>query len=173
MKPKKKLVVCSVLLLLLSMGMYGIYRNLNSADKQTLQTTYEFTATVTEVTVTNGAEAYVKIHTEEYGDALRLSSAAAKRMDLTDVCNLHNGQRITFRIENKWLQRFAEADYGEIVALKTEEKEILSLTDYNKYEHESVLPARAAAAISAVVLLLLSLYCFLRLKGTALFAKRK
>ena len=162
MKLTKKYLIPAIIFFILFAAMVGINDEISALDKQTLHTTYEFTATVTDVEVRQGAELYVTIHTEEFGDALTFYSSATKHLNLEEITALKKGQVITFRIENRWLQRFAEAGLGLIVELKTEEKEILSLTEHNQYQHESVMPPRIACLVIMFGSLALGWYFLLK-----------
>lgn len=170
---KKKFFILSMIFLILSLGLYGSYCSLYSVDKQNLHTTSEFSATITDVSVKYGDTVYTTIHTSEYGDALRLSPTVAKKIDLTKILSLENGQTITFRIENSQFQRFAEAGYGEAVALKAGETELLSLTEYNRIQHEALVPARIAGVVFSILFLLLAIFFFLKFKGISLFRRKK
>lgn len=173
MNSKKKFLILSMIFLILSLGLYGSYCSFYSEDKQNSHTTSEFNATITDVSVKYGDAVYTTVHTSEYGDALRISPTVAKKMDLTKILSLENGQAITFRIENRQFQRFAEAGYGEIVALKAGETELLSLTEYNQIQHEVLVPARIAGVVFSILFLLLTIFFFLKFKGISLFRRKK
>lgn len=161
-----------MIFLILSIGLYGSYCSFYSEDKQNPHTTSEFSATITDVSVKYGDTVYTTIHTDEYGDALRLSPTIAKNMDLTKILSLENGQTITFRIANNQFQRFAEAGYGEVVALKTAEAELLTLTEYNQIQHKALVLPRITGVTFSILFLLLSIFFFLKVKRISIFRRK-
>ena len=169
MKSRRKYQILTIIFFILFFGANVLYRNVRAMDKQTLHTTFEFTATVTKVSVEHG----VTIHTEEYGGAVQFYPNIEKYLNLSEITSLEKGQTITFRLENSQLKRFAEAGLGFIVTLETEGKEILSLAEYNQYQHESLLPQRITTLVAAIIFLLLTIYFLLKLRGINLFRKRK
>lgn len=62
---------------------------------------------------------------------------------------------------------------GSVVSLKTEEREIFSLTDYNQYFYESDLPPKITLSVMALILLFLAVHCALLLRGINIFHRRK
>ncbi len=172
MKSRKKLTILFVVFFLIFIGMYGIVIMMRPLDKQTLATTSEISATVTNVEITNTVETYVRIVTEEYGDALHVSPAVIKKIGADKIISsLQSGEVFTFRVENNKLQRFAELDYAEAVSIKTAEEEILSLDEYNEYVREGLLPPRIIGITITCISLLMSIYCLLRLQGIDVFRK--
>ena len=169
MKSRRRYQILTIIFFILFFGANVLYRNVRSMDKQTLQTTFEFTATVTGVSVEHG----VTIHTEEYGGAVQFYPNIEKYLNLSEITSLKKGQTITFRLENSQLKRFADVGYGAVVALKTEEKEILSLEEYNQHQHEILLPQRITTLVAAIIFLLLTIYFLLKLSGIKLFRKQK
>ena len=167
MKKRKLIVFSLILFLIFFFGIIGLLISMNSIDKQTEKNTTEFMATVTNVETTDtGKNIYVEIYTEEYGDILHISTSVSKKIDMDDINNLQKGQTIIFRIENNMLDQFEKIGFGNIVSLKTSEKEIFSLISYNKYIHDSAFPARIAGIVLISIFLLTSAHCVLLLYKT-------
>ena len=172
MKIKKSIVYPLVLFSIFFFGTSGVLISMNSIDKQTEKNTTEFMATVTNVETTyTGEKIHIEIYTEEYDDTLHISTNVSKKIDMDDINNLKKGQKILFRIQSNMLEQFKNTGFGNIVSLKTSEKEIFSLISYNKYIHDSALPARIAGIVLASMFLLASIYFILLLKGINIFGR--
>lgn len=159
---------------ILFVGAIGIFITMMSIDKQTDENTTEFTAKFTKSEITDtGKSVYIEIYTEDFASTLYIPVTISKNINIDDVKMLHKSQTIYFRIENKLIKQLKEIEFCKIVSLKTEEKEIYSLSDYNRYIHDSSLAARVACVIVAIIFLLLSIYCALILKGVNILYKRQ
>ena len=170
MKKKKLIMVLLILCMISFFGTIGLLISMNSIDKQTEQSTTEFMATVTHVETTyTEKNTYIEVYTEEYGTMLYISTTISRKINIDDITNLQNGQKILFRVENNKLDEFEKAEFVNVVSLKTTEKEIFSLSSYNEYIHESVIPARITGIVLITVFALVSAYCVLLLKGINVF----
>lgn len=135
-------------------GVIGIIISLNSVDKLTTQNTKEFDAVIEKIELTDTGESlYITIYTKEPDKQLNLSTSVSKKISKSKIESLHKGDIVFFRIENDMINQFENSGFGNIVSLKTPEKEILSLDDYNKLIHEPVSIARKACIVVALVFL--------------------
>lgn len=163
-KPKIKIVIMIVSLLFFVVTI-GLLISMSKIDKQTESTTTFYTATVISVAVTDmGENIFAEIHTKEYKTSLYISENISKNIRMDDVRNLRNGQTIFFGIENTKVQQMNEVEFVNITSLKTDTEDILSLEEYNKCIHNSVVPARIAGVIMASFFLFISLLNYLKFK---------
>lgn len=157
-----------VVFLLLFVATVGLIISMSKIDKQTDATTTLYTATVTGVDITDmGDKASAEIHTREYRTSLYISTNIAKSIKMEDIRSLKDGQTISFRIENIKVRQMNEVEFVNIVSLRTDTKEILSLDDYNKFIYNSAYPARVASVVMALLFLTASLFCWLKIKRKA------
>lgn len=149
---------------LLSLGTVGILFCMRNIDKQTEDTTTLYSATVETIKITDtGKHIYTEIHTKEYHAVLMISTNTTQNIDLNDIRNLQNGQRIYFRIENSKIGQMTNAadqsnnvNLINIISLETETKCIFSLEDNNKYFRIAAYPARIAGIVMALLFLSIS-----------------
>lgn len=137
---------------------------MSSVTKQTEETTSLYTATVQEVYISGaGNRAYTEIRVKEYDTLLYISANLCKSIEIVDIKELKEGDIIFFRIEDIKVEHLDNAEFVDIVSLKTEEKNILTLEDYNEYMYNAALPARITSVIMALVFLFISVLCCLKL----------
>ncbi len=158
-------IVILVISILFFIGMIGLMIFMSQIDKQTEDTTTYYAATVTEIWINRIENSiYAEIHTKEYDSALQISTNITKNINMNDVKDLKNGQKIFFRIENIKSDQMNKVDFINIVSLKTETKDIFSLEDYNRYISNSAYPARIASVAVVLLFLFISLFCFFSIK---------
>lgn len=173
MKRKKLTVVVLVFSILSFIATVGGSIVASTVETISEKNTTEYTATVTSVKIEgSGTDKYGRICTEEYGDKL-LISVSKKLVDMNDFENIQAGQTVFFRIQNVWVESFEEMDFVIIVSLKTEEKEILSLSNYAAYRENQDFKIRMIGIVGAPIFLLISVHCILRLKGINVFRRSK
>lgn len=142
------------------LGTIGIIFSMIHIDDQTDNTTTYYSATVFKVEITNIKEdTFAEIYTKEYESNLRLSTNICENININDVRNLKNGQKIFFRIENLKSEQMNKVEFINIVSLKTEEKDIFTLDDYNNYISAAAYPTRIASIVVALLSLSVSIYC--------------
>ena len=66
-----------------------------------------------------------------------------------DIKNIKVGETIKFRVKNIWAERLDSLSFFEIVSLKSEKKEIISVDEQN----EKILSQRQQATITSVIML--------------------
>lgn len=174
MKKRKLIIIPLILSLVIFLAMIVLLISTYSIDKLKENDITECMATLTDAEIIGSEDnMYLTIHTEEYGDKLFVSSGIIKKIDLNDISNLEKGQRISFGVESSMLEELTETGYAAVVCLKTEDKEIFSLSNYNENMHNSMISARATAMVVALIFLLLSVHCILLLKGINIFKRFK
>lgn len=137
-------------------GIIGIIITLNSIDKLAVKNTTEFNAIVKKIEITEAGEnLYINIYTKEPEKTLNISTSVSRKISRSDIESLQEGEVIVFRIENNMIKRFENNGFGSVVSIKTDEKEILSLDDYNVFIHDSVSIARKVAMFFSLVFLLI------------------
>lgn len=127
-------------------------------DKQTDNTTTYYSATVSNTKIWKGKDIYVNIRTNEYDNDLTITTSIEKNINLDDVRNLQNGQKIFFRIENYKTDDINKVPFIDIVSLSTETKDIFTLDDYNKFMSVAAYPGRIVGFIVALLFLSISVY---------------
>ena len=89
---------------------------------------------------------------------------------------MQRGQTIFFRVEKIWLKQIIEREgwpFIHVIAIRTEEDEIVSLDDYNKQRIEGRVAPTIAGSVVVSIFLLLSIHCALLLKGINIFRRLK
>ena len=144
-----------------------------SRERLTEINTTEFTATIENVEIMKAKNGdYCTVYTEEYGDKLAVHNAESI-IDINAFKNLRTGQPIFFRIENVWIDQIESMPFIPIAALKTVEKEIMTLDSRNKYDENILLEMTKIGTILGAVFLLIVIHCILLLKGINVFSRVK
>lgn len=171
---RKLLIFFSILFLFFFFGMISLIIMMNNSEKPSEKNTTEFTATVIYVEMGGtGAEKYGVIYTEEYSST-KLNIFNIKRIgDTNDLQNLQTGQTVFFRINNVWLDQFEEMEFVDIISLRTEEKEIFSLSNYEEYISQQRFAATIVGIVVTLIFLLASIHCAALLKGVNIFRRSK
>lgn len=155
-------LVCSIFFFLVTIG---IFIFMFQVDRITEDSTTFFSATVIKTEIINsGKNKYVEIDTEEYKCNLYLSVNISKNINMNKIIALKEGEKIFFRIENIKVKQMNFVDFVDIVSLKTETDDIFTLNDYNYFMRISARPARIANIIVALILLVVSVLCFVLIK---------
>lgn len=165
MKKTKFTVIILIFSILFLIGTVGIIGFMMQIDKQTENTTTCYSATVSNVQVTNTEKhLYVEIQLNEYNSNLQISTNISKNINIEDINGLKKGQKIFFRIENIKVDQINHVEFVDIVSLKTENKDIFTLDDYNKYMKQSAYPAKIAGIIVSLAFLSIAVCCVFSLK---------
>jgi hypothetical protein len=148
---KKLTVTILIFSMLFFLGTVGIMISMTPIDKQTEDTTTDYSATVSNIQITDtGKSTYVAIQTKEYDSALQISTNISDKLNMDDVRRLQEDQKIFFRIENTKAGQMNTAQAVHIVSLQTEQTDIFTLDDYNAYMKQAAYPARIASMIAAL-----------------------
>ena len=128
---------------------------------QTENTTTLYSATVKKSPVTSmgGDGIYARIKTEENISEFVLLPYVNEKINIDDVTDLQSGQKIFFRIRNSEVKRMNKADFINIVSLKTEEKDIFSLDEYNVYVRKVACPELIEGLAVALFTSAVSIFC--------------
>lgn len=130
-------------------------------DKQSENTTKCYVATVSEVQIDdNGKGRSARIIINEYRNDLILFSMVCTDNVVSDINRLENGQKIYFRIENRYAELINKGEIMPIVSLETETDSIFSLEEYNELIKGTVFPTKVTAVIVTLVFLSISVLCF-------------
>lgn len=139
----------------------------------TLNNTTEFSATVKNVLVRgSGDNESIIIVTEEYGDKLNVFQPynfAEKEVFLS----IEEGEKITFRIEDSWLESFEEQPFINIVQLRTETSEIFSLVNYANYTESEFNYSVAGAKLICIAFFGIVVFCVYKLYKTSRYYKKR
>ena len=160
---KTKYKILIIISVLLFVGSLGCAIFMFDVDKQTENTTTSYTATVKNVEI-NTETTSAMIYTNEYATCLHITSNIGKNIDLEDLRNLENGQTIYFQIENSYTQLLDEVAFLAATSLRSDEKTIFSLEDYNNYMQHQAFPARIVCGIVATVSLLATILCWQKIQ---------
>ncbi len=134
MKQKKIITVIGIISLLIFGGIIANIFIMNTKQNLSETNTTEFLGTVKNVATTGtGGDEYGVLCTMEYEAKLYIYHIN-DFIDTSEFINLQPGQLIYFRIENAWLDTFDEINFVNIVSLRTNEKDLISLNNYIKFE---------------------------------------
>ena len=162
---KNPKIIIAIISLWLFVGTIAVVISMHGIDKQTENTTTSYTATVSGVEITNTGEGkFAEIDVKEYRNHLAITTNISKHINIDDVQNLKNGQIIYFQIENVKVQHLNNSAFVDITSLKTDEKVIFSLDEYNQYMRISAYPARIAGIVFSLLFLSISVFCFYKIK---------
>ena len=160
------ILVCSVFFFLVTIG---IFISMFQIDKQTEDITIEYSATVRRIHINNSVKnKWVQIETEEYDSSLYISVNISKNIDIRKIESLKQGEKIFFRIVDTEAEQLNSVDFVDIVSLKTETNDIFTLEDYNHFMRVSARPARIADITVALLLLVVSILCFVFIKRNSI-----
>lgn len=144
---KKTIMIAIAIIFSISMIINLI--NLNNDELLSDSNTMELSATVTRVEILESSyEKTFVIHTKEYGDKIRLH-LKSDFAESDDIANIGKGETIYFRVKNIWAEKLDSLSFFEIVSLKSEKKEIISVDEQN----EEILSQRQQATITSVIML--------------------
>lgn len=90
--------------------------------------TQEMTATVAEVLCETGTWS---IRIAGPDGTLSIPGAVSESLSPEVMQSLQEGQTIHFRMQSPWAKTFAESGTGRAVALRTDQQDVFTLTDYN------------------------------------------
>lgn len=142
-------------------------------ENHSAENSTEFKATVSGIeTKGTGTRERTIIVSEEYGDKLSTLSIS-KIIDRSEIDCLEPGQIVFFRIPNNWLRSMDVISEFSVVALRTEEKELVSLSQYNEYRAPLLVAPTIVASIVAIILFYIALRCLKKLRGGAIFRRKK
>lgn len=174
MKNKQnKYIVILISSFVLFFGMCGNLMNIITYGNITLNNTTEFTATVKDVLIQrSGDEEGIILITEEYGDKLRVFQY--QRFSRTeDFMNIEEGEKISFRIQNDWLESFEEIPFINIVQLRTETREVFSFVNYANPTGADFNLAVVAAIFVCFAFLGVVVFCIYKLYTMSGYYKKK
>lgn len=161
-KTKQVIIIASVFFLLVTIG---LIISMSKIDKQTAETSTFYTATVSNVDITDtGKNISAIIQTKEYKTDLHISVNICKAINMDDVRALKDSQQISFTIENIRATQMDSVEFLPITSLKTATKEIFSLEDYNGYTQTAAYAPRNTAIIFASGCLLVAVYSFIKIR---------
>lgn len=161
----KTKVFLIVLLFVISLGMMGNIFLIKNVNKQTEETTKEIKATIECINKSfQGDDICFEISVKEFDTKLYISPDVCTKINIDDIYSLQEKQEIFFRIENIWWEEFEESSFVEIVSLKTSEKNIFSLKDYNESISKDTNVAQIMGLIVAVIFFLIAICNLIRYK---------
>jgi len=131
-------------------------------------TTVEITATVVSVQEQNKNQ--YTINTQEFGD--KLQALAPYVMNWRAIENLQAGQTIWFRVEKNDTTPLSQSPFIAPVTLRTDSTNIITFQSYNKTIDQSKFGGILSGSIFGTIFLLISIYCFLRMKNIKIFGRR-
>ena len=153
------------LFMLFFVGMVGIFIVMNGEDKHTDKTTTLYTATVRKVQIDDkGDKISAEIYMNEYVSCFMIGSSIMENIEIADIQDLKIGETIFFRLENKNAIQLDEAWVWLITSLSTNDREVFSLSDYNKYMSEAMIGPRIMCIVMAVVFLSISLMLYSKIR---------
>ena len=173
MKRKKTTVVFLILSLIVFFGCLANIIVVNAIEIPSEENTTEFSATVKSVEmIEEGAYESWGIYLEEYYGPLTVSTRRGV-IDMDDLNSMKPGQIVFFRIENVWLKNFEEQPFHTVVSLRTEDREIASLSDCVERIMDRNNGVTIVGVISMLISLLIFIHCILLFKGINVFHRKK
>lgn len=177
-KRRKKIIIIMSLALVFCMGMIcNVIVIIKSNEGLSEINTTEHRATIKNYEI-NGTdnEKIGTLYTDEYNGRL-LISHLEEVVDMNAFSNLQAGQTIYFRIQSVWedklLNNFGENDFIYIVSLRTNETDIMPLSNYNKIVNSERNAGITAGIVVSILLLFVFIHCILLLKGINILHKLK
>lgn len=168
-----KYIVILIISCLLFFGMCGNLVSIVAYGNITLNNTTEFTATVKDVLVQrSGDDEGIILVTEEYGDKLRVFQYQGFA-HTEDFMSIEVGEKISFRIQNAWLDNFEEIPFVNIVQLRTETREIFSFVNYANPTKSDFNLAVVVAILVCVAFLGIVSFCVYKLYKTSRYYKKR
>ena len=163
LKPRSSVIALSVSLFFV-VGMLGNLVLLQKNLTLTEQNTIEYTATVEEIKTWGASDdTYINIVTEEYDSALMISLTISNQMGSSFLADLSNGDTIFFRIQDRMKESLEAKHMGDIVALRTAEREYFTLATYNEWIHEEAVSAKITAITISLIAFTVAIICVFRL----------
>ncbi len=161
---KRKILI--FLFSFLFVGTVGLFVSINSSHNIKDNDTVEIVCTVESTNITiNDDYATVSIFVSEYDGFLYILSSVCKNINLGDIRSIQPGDIIIGQIESDMIGQLNEKKgFCSILALKTEHKEIFSLSDYNQFLANESYPTKTAAIIVALIFLIADIYNIVLLK---------
>ena len=151
MNKPKHIVAVFVVSMFFCVAFVGVVLSMHQIDKQSLNTTTIYTATVADIKITGSDDNFwIEIYTDEYSNYFLISSNITKQIDVEKINNTMVGQKIFFRIDNKKVYQINKQQFVDILSLNTDSDIIFSLEDYNGYMRSCAQPARMAGAAAAM-----------------------
>lgn len=165
MKSRKMIYVILTTSMILFLIMTGLLISIHNVDKQSTNTTTEYSATISDLEIDNNKNnPHVKIKTYEFNSYIYISTNVIKNINSSNISNLSKGKLIIFRIQNNKIDQFNKVEFIDIVSLKTKNMVVFSLADYNQYTKEAFKPTRITGLIFSNAFLLISTFCIIILK---------
>ena len=167
----KRFFVFSLSVFLL-IGYSCVLFSMSNIDKLTCEDTIEYSASVTDVQITNvGKKNYIRIYIDNYFSYVLVSPRITSQIDIANFYNIEKNANIVFRIEEKKNNLINQVEFSDIVYLKIKDNVIFSLEDYNLYTTESIKIVRICGIILILVIATYLLYSLVTLhrktdKGT-------
>ena len=87
--------------------------------------------------------------------------------------NIEEGEKISFRIQNAWLESFEEQPFINIVQLRTETREVFSFVNYANPTKSDFNLAVVVAIFVCVAFLGIVSFCIYKLYKTSRYYKKR
>ena len=154
MRTKKIRLLIAIVSGILLIGMLGIYITLSQMGNQTEKTTARYSATVDTVEVNQSRrKMHIEIFVKEFSNSFYISENISQSINLDDITALQSGDTVFFSIESDYVDQMNQAFFVPIIALETENMQLLSLEQYNHIIKQTLLPSQIACAIIAILFL--------------------
>lgn len=152
----KRICIVAIIIFILSVSFLAI---MSSEDKFRDEDTVEIEATIKYAEYTENVEKpSLKIYTEEFSNSLSILWDINRNIDIND---LKPGCKIVFRVRNGVEDILDKEGLVDLISIRTEEKEILSLSEYNEHMSHELRFLRDICTGLAEISLLIMLFCFI------------
>ena len=162
---KKMMIVVLILAAVFFIGTVGVLVHIDRDGKLSVENTALYTVTVRGVQITGTSQLpSVEIDTEEYTNSLYVAATVVKNIDLRLLEKIKPGQKVFFRIKTSKCGLLNNAEFIDVVALKTNEADIFNLPQYNRFFNQAAYPAKISGVVVAGLFLLLQACMLVLLK---------
>lgn len=149
---------------------YNYFSEMKLFENMTEDNTVEYAATVRSIEKKevgkSGTE--IRIYTEEFPNSFRVVGRLCSALGTDKILEIGKGDKISFRIEATESALLSdEPVFVNVVSLKTEYSELISLNEYNSIMHDTPMPTKTANIALVVILLGLAIFFFVRAKKCA------
>jgi cold shock CspA family protein len=156
-KKSKKTKMLFGLFLFISLGFYFVMSIPLGFPNPTEESTIEFSdILVSTVYDDQGTPGF--IYTQKY----KLAVIRNRAIDRKEYSKLKKGDIVTFRVEKEYLEDMGTALFTPIVTLKTQDAEVVTLKNYNKYNTIMNVCAFVGGAVIGTSFLFIAIYLWRR-----------
>lgn len=144
-----------------------IFSEMKLFENMTEDNTVEYAVTVRSIEKKevgkSGTE--IMIYTDQFSNAFRVMGRLCGALDMDKLLDVKQGDKISFRIEATESALLSDKPvFVDVVSMKTDDSELLSLNEYNRIMHDTLMPTKVVNVALIVILFGLAIFFFARTK---------